>query len=118
MVEMCPGSAARAQVYCDLARERSNILTDRLARIFLARVIQTDTMARCNERRGQIPSQLDVGTDDEMLPDENVLVVSGGIRHWPAAPTLTSGLMTVIFLLFALPLTSSDEASDSSAARQ
>ena len=38
-------------------------------------------MARCNKSRSQIPSQLDVGTDDEMLPDENVLVVNGGIRH-------------------------------------
>jgi hypothetical protein len=52
-------SGARAHVCCDLVRESDPIFTDRLARIFLTRVIQTDTMLRCNEGRSQIPPQLD-----------------------------------------------------------
>jgi hypothetical protein len=51
---------ACAHVFCDFACESNPISADRLARVFLTRVIQTDTMARCNEGRCQIPSQLNV----------------------------------------------------------
>lgn len=44
----------------DYARQGDPVFTDRLVRILPARLIQTDTMARGNERRRQIPSEADL----------------------------------------------------------